>query len=45
VLRALSLDQRYADAGRMADDLARRYDPTIGNPLAIAALVRGLSRP
>jgi len=45
VLRALSLGQRYADAGRMAGDLARRYDPAIGNPLAIAALVRGLSRP
>jgi serine/threonine protein kinase len=42
VLRALSLDERYPDAGQLASDLAHRYDPATGNPLAIAALVRGL---
>lgn len=42
VLRALSLDQRHPDAGLLAADLAPCYDPAIGNPLAIAALVRGL---
>ena len=45
VLRALSLapDQRHQDAGAMAEELASRYDPSVGNPLAIAALVRGLA--
>lgn len=45
VLRALSLapDQRQPDAGAMAEELASRYDPAVGNPLAIAALVRGLA--
>src|SRR5512142_243947 len=45
VLRALSLapDQRHQDAGAMAEELASRYDPPVGNPLAIAALVRGLA--
>jgi serine/threonine protein kinase len=42
VLRALSLDQRYANAALLSADLAPRYDPAVGNPLAIAALVRGL---
>ena len=42
VLRALSLDQRHEDAGLLAAELAPRYDPAVGNPLAIAALVRGL---
>jgi eukaryotic-like serine/threonine-protein kinase len=44
VLRALSLDQRYESAGLMGADLAQRYDPAVGNPLAIAALVRGLAQ-
>jgi serine/threonine protein kinase len=44
VLRALaaSEEKRFPDAGALADDLATRYDPAIGNPLAIAALVRGV---
>jgi len=42
VLRALALEDRYPDAGAMEADLAARYDPAVGTPLAIAALVRGL---
>ncbi|HEX9288019.1 MAG TPA: serine/threonine-protein kinase [Anaeromyxobacteraceae bacterium] len=42
VLRALSPEGRYPDAGAFADELAARYDPAIGNPLAIAAVVRGV---
>jgi eukaryotic-like serine/threonine-protein kinase len=42
VLRALSPDERYPDASALAADLAARYDPAVGNPLAIAAVVRGV---
>jgi serine/threonine protein kinase len=44
VLRCLSLDpaERYASAAAFAAEVATRYDPAIGTPLAIAAVVRGL---
>ena len=44
VLRCLSPDveNRYDSAAAVAEDLATRYDPSVGNPLAIAAVVRGL---
>ncbi len=42
VLRALAIDGRHPDAGALAADLAARYDPAVGNPLAMAALVRGV---
>jgi serine/threonine protein kinase len=44
VLRCLSPDveNRYDSADTVAADLATRYDPAIGTPLAIAAVVRGL---
>jgi eukaryotic-like serine/threonine-protein kinase len=42
VLRALDPRDRHPSAGALADDLAQRYDPAVGNPLAIAALVRGV---
>jgi serine/threonine protein kinase len=44
VLRCLSPDveNRYDSADTVAADLAERYDPSVGNPLAIAAVVRGL---
>lgn len=35
-------DQRFADAGTFAQSLQPLYDETIGTPLAIAAVVRGL---
>jgi serine/threonine protein kinase len=44
VLRCLSPDveSRYDSAAAVAEDLATRYDPSVGTPLAIAAVVRGL---
>jgi serine/threonine protein kinase len=44
VLRCLSPDveNRYDSAAAVAEDLAARYDPSVGTPLAIAAVVRGL---
>jgi eukaryotic-like serine/threonine-protein kinase len=42
VLRALSSEDRYPDAAALAGELAALYDPTVADPLAIAALVRGV---
>jgi len=44
VLRCLSLDpaDRYPSAAAFAAEVATRYDPAVGTPLAIAAVVRGL---
>jgi len=42
VLRALADRDRYPHAGAFAEALAARYDPLVGNHLAIAAVVRGL---
>jgi serine/threonine protein kinase len=44
VLRCLSLDpaDRYPSASAFAAEAESRYDPAIGTPLAIAAVVRGL---
>jgi len=44
VLRCLSPDveNRYDSADTVAADLATRYDPSVGTPLAIASVVRGL---
>jgi serine/threonine protein kinase len=44
VLRCLSRDpaDRYPSAAAFAAEVATRYDPAIGTPLAIAAVVRGL---
>ncbi len=44
ILRCLSLDpaDRYPSAAAFATEMATRYDPAIGTPLAIAAVVRGL---
>lgn len=44
VLRCLSPDpaDRYASAADFAAEVATRYDPAVGTPLAIAAVVRGL---
>jgi serine/threonine protein kinase len=44
VLRCLSPDpvDRYASAAAFAAEVAARYDPGIGTPLAIASVVRGL---
>jgi eukaryotic-like serine/threonine-protein kinase len=44
VLRCLSADprDRYPSAAAFAEEIATRYDPAIGTPLAIAAVVRGL---
>jgi serine/threonine protein kinase len=44
VLRCLSPDveNRYDSADTVAADLATRYDRSVGTPLAIAAVVRGL---
>jgi serine/threonine protein kinase len=43
-LRCMSLDpaERYPSAAAFAAEVATRYDPAIGTPLAIAAVVRGL---
>jgi len=38
-------DDRYPSAAALAADLADRYDPAVGTPLAIAAVVRGLFGP
>jgi serine/threonine protein kinase len=45
VLRALALAGRTPDAAALAAQLAGLYDPAVGNPLAIAALVRGVLGP
>lgn len=44
VLRCLARDpaERWPSAAAFAEEIATRYDPAIGTPLAIAALVRGL---
>jgi serine/threonine protein kinase len=44
VLRCLSAHprDRYPSAAAFAAEIATRYDPSIGTPLAIAAVVRGL---
>jgi eukaryotic-like serine/threonine-protein kinase len=44
VLRCLSADprDRYPSAAAFAAEIATRYDASIGTPLAIAAVVRGL---
>jgi serine/threonine protein kinase len=44
VLRCLSPDprERYPTAAAFAAEIATRYDPAIGTPLALAAVVRGL---
>jgi serine/threonine protein kinase len=44
VLRCLSPDpaDRYHSATAFAAEVATRYDPAVGTPLAIAAVVRGL---
>jgi eukaryotic-like serine/threonine-protein kinase len=44
VRKALSADpaQRFGSAAEMAAEIAAHYDPGIGTPLAIAAVVRGL---
>jgi serine/threonine protein kinase len=44
VLRCVAEDpaDRYPSAAALAADLAPRYDPAVGTPLAIAAVVRGL---
>jgi serine/threonine protein kinase len=42
VLRALDPADRYPSAAELAADLAAHYDPSVGNPLGIAALVRGV---
>ena len=44
VLRCLTPDprDRYPSAAAFSAELATRYDPAVGTPLAIAAVVRGL---
>lgn len=44
VLRCLSPDpgERYRSAAAFSAEVATRYDPAVGTPLAIAAVVRGL---
>ncbi len=44
VLRCLARDPawRYPTALAFAEEIATRYDPAVGTPLAIAAVVRGL---
>jgi eukaryotic-like serine/threonine-protein kinase len=42
VLRALEPAGRFASAGELGAALAERFDPAVGNSLAVAALVRGL---
>lgn len=44
VLRCLSPEpeDRYPSAAAFAAEIATRYDPAVGTPLAIAAVVRGL---
>jgi serine/threonine protein kinase len=45
VLRCLAQrpEERWESAAALAGEIATRYDPGIGTPLAIAAVVRGLS--
>jgi eukaryotic-like serine/threonine-protein kinase len=45
VLRCLAPrpEDRWASAAELAAEIATRYDPAIGTPLAIAAVVRGLT--
>jgi eukaryotic-like serine/threonine-protein kinase len=47
VLRALAVapGDRFPDAASFAEALAAHYDPAVGTPLAIAAVVRGLFGP
>jgi serine/threonine protein kinase len=44
VLRCLARDpaERWPSAAAFAEEIATRYDPAIGTPLAIASVVRGL---
>ncbi len=44
VLRCLAPDpaERWPSAAAFAEEIATRYDPAIGTPLAIASVVRGL---
>ncbi len=44
VLRCLAPrpEDRWASAAALAGEIASRYDPAVGTPLAIAAVVRGL---
>lgn len=42
--RYRDVPERFADAATFAGELARAFDDSIGNQLAIAALVRGLFR-
>jgi serine/threonine protein kinase len=42
VLRALAPEGRHPDAAALAQDLAAHQDPTLGNPLALAAVVRAV---
>jgi serine/threonine protein kinase len=42
VLRALDPRDRFETASALGAALAERYDPAVGNALAVAALVRGL---
>src|SRR5512133_2215018 len=44
VLRCLAprIEERWPSAAAFADEVASRYDPAIGTPLAIASVVRGL---
>jgi serine/threonine protein kinase len=44
VLRCLAprAEDRWESAAALAEELASRYDPAVGTPLAIAAVVRGL---
>jgi serine/threonine protein kinase len=44
VLRCLARDprERWPSAAALAEEISSRYDPAIGTPLAIAAVVRGL---
>jgi eukaryotic-like serine/threonine-protein kinase len=45
VLRALASNgrDRHPDAACLAEDLAAHHDPSVGNSLALAAVVRGLA--
>lgn len=45
VLRALAPEDRHPDAAALAEDLAAHHDPSVGNPLALAAVVRGVLPP
>jgi serine/threonine protein kinase len=45
VLRALAPRDRHPDAAALAEDLAAHHDASVGNPLALAAVVRGVVQP